>query len=243
MSHPRIALITGANKGIGYETARQLAAEGVHVLIGARSADRGEAAAQVLLTEGFAAGFVHVDLEDPTTFAAAAAQIQAEHGRLDILINNAAILEDEIGCSVEATTMDLWRRTFEINLFAQIELTNALLPLIRASEAGRIVNLSSIVSCMTYHADPKSPIYGAVRPAYDVSKAAVNAWTVHLAYDLRKTPVKVNAVHPGWVKTDMGGEEAPMEIVDGARTSVMMALVGPDGPTGTLSHLGEPLPW
>lgn len=239
----KVALITGANKGIGLETARQLGQNGVHVIVGARDAARGEAAVAQLLSEGLSAEFLRVDLADAGTFGLAADAIAERHGRLDILVNNAAVMEDERGAATSAVGMDVWRRTFEINLFAQIELTNALLPLIRKSEAGRIVNLTSILGSIGLHATPGSPIYSSKVPAYDVSKSAVNAWTVHLAYELKDTAIKVNAAHPGWVKTDMGGEEAPMELVDGAKTSVQLALLDADGPTGGFLHMGEALPW
>ncbi len=122
-------------------------------------------------------------------------------------------------------------------------MTQAFLPLLKKSDAGRIVNLSSILASMTLHSDPTSPIYGFKIPAYNVSKTAVNGWTVQLAYELRDTKIKVNAAHPGYVKTDMGGPSAPMEIVDGAKTSVALALIDASGPNGAYIHLGEPLPW
>jgi NAD(P)-dependent dehydrogenase (short-subunit alcohol dehydrogenase family) len=139
--------------------------------------------------------------------------------------------------------MDLLRKVFETNFFAVVALTEKLLPLIRKSPAGRIVNLSSILGSLTLHADPKSPIYNAKSFAYDASKTALNAFTVHLAYDLRDTKIKVNSAHPGWVKTDMGGPEAPMELSEGAKTSVTLATLPEDGPTGGYFHLGQTLPW
>jgi NAD(P)-dependent dehydrogenase (short-subunit alcohol dehydrogenase family) len=135
------------------------------------------------------------------------------------------------------------RTTFDTNVFGLIATTQAFLPLLRKSAAGRIVNLSSILGSNTMHSDPLSPIYDFKLPAYNVSKSAVNAYTVQLAYELRDTPIKVNAAHPGWVKTEMGGEGATMELRDGAKTSVVLAMLGPDGPTGSFSHMGETLPW
>jgi NAD(P)-dependent dehydrogenase (short-subunit alcohol dehydrogenase family) len=134
-------------------------------------------------------------------------------------------------------------RIFETNFFAQVALTQKLLPLIKKSAAGRIVNLSSILGSLTLHADPKSPIYHAKTFAYDASKTALNAYTVHLAYELRDTKIKVNSAHPGWVKTDMGGPEAPMDLTDGAKTSVALATLGADGPNGGYFHFREALPW
>ena len=243
MTTTRVALITGANKGIGLETARQLARQGVHVLIGARDEARGQAAVQHLASEGLTAEFISVDMNDATTFRSAAEAIEAKFGRLDILVNNAAVMEESRGVLPSQITPEMWRSTFEVNVFGLIELTNTLLPLIRKSEAGRIVNLSSILASTTLHADPASPIYDSKVTAYDVSKAAVNSWTVHLAWELKDTAIKVFAAHPGWVKTDMGGDMAPMEIPDGAVTSVALALADPGTPSGTFTHKGDTLPW
>jgi NAD(P)-dependent dehydrogenase (short-subunit alcohol dehydrogenase family) len=243
MSESQVALVTGANRGIGLETARQLAQAGVHVLVGARSEDKGRAAVEALAEEGLSAAFILIDMEDPATFRSASEQIDRDHGRLDILVNNAAIMHEGDHAATSEVPIEAWRQTLNVNVLAQIELTHVLLPLIRKSAAGRIVNLSSILGSISYHSTPGSPVYDSKIPAYDVSKSALNAWTVHLAYELRETPIKVNAVHPGWVKTEMGGEQAPMEIVDGARSSVMMALLPSDGPTATYTHMGKPLPW
>jgi NAD(P)-dependent dehydrogenase (short-subunit alcohol dehydrogenase family) len=124
-----------------------------------------------------------------------------------------------------------------------VALTQTLLPLIRKSPAGRIVNLSSILGSLTLHADPKSPIYSMKGFAYDASKTALNAFSVHLAHELEDTAIKVNSAHPGWVKTDMGGSAAPMELAEGGKTSVQLATLPADGPTGGFFHLGDPLPW
>jgi NAD(P)-dependent dehydrogenase (short-subunit alcohol dehydrogenase family) len=132
---------------------------------------------------------------------------------------------------------------FETNFFSQVAVTKALLPLLRKSPAGRIVNMSSILGSLTLQATPGSPIYDAKSFAYDASKTALNAFTVHLAYELRDTKIKVNSAHPGWVKTDMGGQQAPMELEDGAKTAVALATLPEDGPTGGFFHLGERLPW
>jgi len=141
-------------------------------------------------------------------------------------------------------SLDVWRKTFDANLFGLILTTQAFLPLLRRSEAGRIVNLSSILGSITYHAQPGSPIYESKSyAAYNVSKSAVNAYTVQLAYELKETNIKVNAAHPGWVKTDMGGAGATMELEGGAKTSVELATLGADGPNGAYVHMGESLPW
>jgi NAD(P)-dependent dehydrogenase (short-subunit alcohol dehydrogenase family) len=124
-----------------------------------------------------------------------------------------------------------------------IETTQAFLPLLRKSEAGRIVNLSSILGSITLHAQPGSPVYDNKVPAYNVSKSAVNAYTVQLAYELKDTQIKVNAAHPGWVKTELGGEGARLEVSEGATTSVQLATIGADGPNGAYKHNGEQIPW
>jgi NAD(P)-dependent dehydrogenase (short-subunit alcohol dehydrogenase family) len=134
-------------------------------------------------------------------------------------------------------------KLFETNFFAPVALTKALLPLLKKSEAGRIVNLSSILGSLALHADPNSPIYNAKSFAYDASKTALNAFTVHLAWELRDTKIKVNSAHPGWVKTDMGGAHATMELADGAKTSVQLATLPEDGPSGGYFHMGQRLPW
>ncbi len=243
MSTKKIALITGANKGIGLETARQLAQQGITVLVGARDGAKGEAAAAELRGEGLDARALAIDVTDAASIAKAASAVEKAFGRLDILINNAGVMLDDMTKSVSAQGLDTWRNTFETNLFGLIATTQAFLPLLHKSEAGRIVNLSSILGSITLHADPASPIYDFKGAAYNVSKSAVNAWTVQLAYELRDSKIKVNTAHPGWVKTDMGGEEAPMDIPDGAKTSVALATLPDDGPSGAFIHLGDTLPW
>jgi NAD(P)-dependent dehydrogenase (short-subunit alcohol dehydrogenase family) len=243
MTERKIALITGANKGIGFETARQLAHKNVIVLLGARDLKKGEAAAKQLRKEDLEARAIEIDVIDPDSIRTAAAQVEQEFGRLDILINNAGVLLDDPKKKMSEQSVEIWRKTFETNVFGLIATTQAFLPLLRKSAAGRIVNLSSILGSITYHATPGSPTYDFKMPAYDVSKAAVNAFTVHLAYELKDSRIKVNAAHPGWVKTEMGGEGANMEVVDGAKTSVALAMLGEDGPTGAYLHMGQPLPW
>lgn len=239
----KIALITGANKGIGLETARQLATQGVHVIIGARDAAKGSAAASQLSAEGLSAEFQLLDVTSESSIAAAAEAIGQRHGKLDILVNNAGVLLDDYGKLVSEQPLSLYRETFETNVFGLIATTIAFLPLLKKSDAARIVNLSSTLGSIGNHSNPASHVYDTKLPAYCVSKSAVNAFTVQLAYELKDTPHKVNAAHPGWVKTDMGGEGAQMEIVDGAKTSVRLALLGPDGPNGGYFHMNETLPW
>jgi len=244
MNHKKIAVITGANKGIGLETARQLGQQGITVFVGARDADKAETAAAELRKTGFDAHGLVLDVTQAETIRKAAAEVERAHGHLDILVNNAGVMVDDKEKKVSEQSLEIWRQTFETNLFGLIATTAAFLPLLRKSEAGRIVNLSSILGSITYHATPGSPVYESKdTPAYNASKSAVNAYTVQLAYELKDTQIKVNAAHPGWVKTEMGGEGAMMEIEDGAKTSVALATLGPDGPNGAYVHLGDPLPW
>jgi NAD(P)-dependent dehydrogenase (short-subunit alcohol dehydrogenase family) len=247
----KVAFITGANKGIGLETARGLGALGVAVVLGSRDEAKGRAAAARLRQAGIAeVESVRFDVTRPEDHRAIVRHLEQRYGRLDILVNNAGVALDEAdfgapgGVNTTSTvSQKILRDTFETNVFGVVALTQALLPLIRKSAAGRIVNLSSILGSLTLHSDPSSPIYTMKAFAYDASKTALNAFTVHLAHELRDTPIKVNSAHPGWVKTDMGGPNAPMELSEGGQTSVQLATLPEDGPTGGFFHLGEPLPW
>jgi NAD(P)-dependent dehydrogenase (short-subunit alcohol dehydrogenase family) len=240
----KVALITGANKGLGLEMARQLGKAGVTVVLAARDPKNGQAAADTLRKEGIDAQFLQLDVTNRQDHEAAAKSLEQNFGKLDILVNNAGISLEEFGSGLPSTTTDdVIQKTFETNFFAVVALTRALLPLVKKSDAGRIVNMSSILGSQTLHSDPNSPIYNFKSLSYDASKAALNSFTIHLAYELRDTKIKVNSAHPGWVKTDMGTDAAPMEIPEGAKTGVELALLGADGPTGGYLHLGRPLPW
>ena len=244
----RVAFITGGNRGLGFQTALDLKAEGVKVIIGSRDAEQGKKALAKLHAAGVDADVLQFDVTNSADYKKAYDYFDSKYGRLDILVNNAGIAGGTFpGTGPEHSAADVpletLRRVFETNFFAQVALTNTLLPLIRKSPAGRIVNLSSILGSLTLHADPKSPIYHAKSFAYDASKTALNAFTVHLAYELRDTNIKVNSAHPGWVKTDMGGEQAPMELSEGGKTSAALATLPNDGPTGGYFHQGQPLPW
>lgn len=241
-----IALVTGANRGIGFETARQLAATGIRVLLAGRDREAVTEAAEKLRADGLAADPLVLDVTDPRSIRAAAREVDRSHGRLDILVNNAGIRIEEYGRQPSEQPMRQWRETFDTNLFGVVEVTRAFLPLLVRSPAGRIVNVSSLLGSLTTHSDPRSYAYSPMfksLPAYSASKSAVNSWTVHLAYELRGTPVKVNAVHPGYTRTAMNDGAGDLDVADGARTSVTMALLGDDGPTGTYTHSGETVPW
>jgi len=244
----KIAFITGGNRGLGLQTALELKDAGVRVVIGSRNLAEGENALGKLLDAGVDAEVLRFDITNTADHKAAFDYFTAKYGRLDILINNAGIAGGTFpGTGPEHSAgevpLELLRKVFDTNFFAQIALTDALLPLLKKSPAGRIVNLSSILGSLTLQATPGSPIYDAKSFAYDASKTALNAFTIHLAYELKDTKIKVNSAHPGWVKTDMGGAQAPMELSEGAKTSVALATLRDDGPTGGFFHLGQTLPW
>ena len=243
-SAKKVALISGANKGIGLETARQLGKQGITVLVGARDLAKGEAAVESLKKDGVDAVAVKFDVVNAADIKGAVEKVEKEYGKLDILINNAGVLFEGLGGNNSTTVSDeVLRKTFDTNFFAVIAVTNAFLPLLKKSDAGRIVNVSSILGSLTLHATPGSGIYEAKSLAYDASKTALNAYTVHLAHALQGTKIKVNSAHPGWVKTDLGSDAAPMNVVDGAKTEVELATLGPDGPTGGYFHMGEAISW
>ncbi len=240
----KVALITGANKGIGLETARQLGKLGITVIVGARDSAKAERAANELRAEGIDVYPLKLDVTNSQDRDGAVKFIGEHFGKLDILINNAGIASEGWGSNhTSSTTLNLLKQTFETNLFAPVALTQQLLPLLRKSPAARIVNLSSIMGSLTLHSDPKSPIYNNKPFAYDASKSALNAFTIHLAHELRDTGIKVNSAHPGWVKTELGTDAAPMGVVEGAKTSVALATLPEEGPTGAYIHLGKTLPW
>jgi NAD(P)-dependent dehydrogenase (short-subunit alcohol dehydrogenase family) len=245
----KVAFITGANKGIGLETARGLGKLGFTVVLGSRDEARGRAAADKLRSEGIeGVEAVRFDVTRPEDHKAVTRYLQERYGRLDVLVNNAGVQLEEADFSsgfntTSTVTPEILRRTFETNFFAVVGLTQALLPLLRKAPAGRIVNLSSVLGSLTLHADPTSGIYDKKAFAYDASKTALNAFTVHLAQELRGTKIKVNSAHPGWVQTDMGGPAAPLSLSEGGKTSVQLATLPDDGPTGGYFHLGQPLPW
>lgn len=249
MSDLKIAFITGANRGIGFETALQLAKHGVTVVIGARKQEDASAACNRLHELGLKADFIKFDAEDKEDIQRCFDFFKNKFGKLDILVNNAGVLLDEADASVDHSnnslnsSPEMLKKTFDVNFFSVVELTQKLLPLLMKSKAGRIVNVSSILGSLALHADPKSGLYDSKYFCYDSSKSALNAFTIHLAHALKDTPIKVNSAHPGWVKTQMGGSDATMSPADGAKTSVKLALLDSNGPSGKFFHLNDELPW
>jgi NAD(P)-dependent dehydrogenase (short-subunit alcohol dehydrogenase family) len=249
-----IALVTGANKGIGLETARQFGARGITVLAGARDQARGLAAERELrsgLPDGVDARFVPLDVTDDASVRHAADWIEREYGRLDILVNNAGIARGE---PPSQTDLDVMREVYEVNVYGVIRVTNAMLPLLRRAPAARIVNVSSEVGSITSMTDPASPL--AQMPAalaYPSSKSALNMITAIYAKELRDTPIKVNAANPGYTKTDLNRNSGFRSVEEGAEASVYLATLPADGPSGAFwGHLWAvaspsdgygPLPW
>ncbi|MEP7126439.1 MAG: SDR family oxidoreductase [Byssovorax sp.] len=255
MNERPVALITGANKGIGREIARQLAAQRFTVLVGARDLARGEATAAELRAEGHDARALAVDVTSSASIAAAAEQIQRDLGRLDVLVNNAGIARsasaptnaplDVIrarGLPSQASIAEI-REVFETNVLGVIAVTQAMLPLLRAAPAGRIVNVSSGVGSIARSSDPAYPLRGIGGVAYGPSKTALNAVTVAFAIELEKTAIKVNAACPGYTATDLNGHSGPRTVKEGAREPVRLATLPADGPTGTFSNEEGLLPW
>jgi NAD(P)-dependent dehydrogenase (short-subunit alcohol dehydrogenase family) len=232
-----IALITGANKGIGRETAQQLGAGGITVLVGARDEERGLEAERALRAGGADAAFVRLDVTDPESVQQAADWIEKEFGRLDILVNNAGIAVR--GGPPSQTDLDAMRAIYETNVFGVIAVTNAMLPLLRRSPGARIVNVSSELGSVTSMTDPASPLSQfPAGLAYPSSKTALNMITVLYARELRDTPIKVNVANPGYTATDLNGHSGFRSVTEAAQVSVHLATLPADGPSGTFwGHL------
>lgn len=243
----KVALITGASKGLGFETAYQLGVKGYTVIVAARTQQKSNETAEKLKSKGVHAVGMQLDVVNDNDVDNLSKSINEHFGKLDVLVNNAGVQLDFPGFmpgnSTETVSIDILKQTFEINYFAPIALTQKLLPLLKKSTAGRIVNVSSIMGSLALHADSNSPIYGIKLLAYNSSKTALNQFTLHLAEAIKDSPIKVNSAHPGWVKTDLGGEYAPMSIEDGVKTIVDLSTLDENGPTGAFIHLGESLPW
>ena len=231
-----VALVTGANKGLGLEIARQLGQHGFTVVLGARQT-KAEGPAAELRAQNIDAHAFTLDVTNASDIAALTDFLEAQFGRLDVLVNNAGVQLDN-GFDISPDTL---RQTYEANVIGPYAITQAVLPLLRQSPAGRIVNQSSILGSLTAISQGQGGSWAT--PGYTSSKAALNMLTVVLAQHLADTAIKVNAAHPGWVKTDLGGADAPLDVTEGAKTAVRLALLPADGPTGGYFHDSERLPW
>ena len=242
MTDKKIALITGANKGLGLETARQLANKQVKVLIGARDETRGREAAERLQKENLDAEFVLIDVTDEKTLRSAAKYVEDTYGKLDILVNNAGIAV-EYGLEPSEIDLEKIRQTFDTNFFGVIAVTKHFLPLVKKSDSGRIVNVSSGLGSLTLHSDPNSPYYDIKPLAYNSSKAALNMFTVILAHDLKDTKIKVNSADPGYTATDLNQNSGPKTVEQGASIIFDLASLPDDGSTGGYFDVQGIVPW
>lgn len=236
-----IALITGANKGIGLEIARQLGTQGITVLIGARDEKRGSEAAEKLQAENIDAHAVQLDVTNQQSIDAAAKHIESKFGKLDILVNNAGIAIDNAAPS--QLDMEILRRTYDTNFFGVFAVTKAMLPLLHKSQAGRIVNISSGLGSLTQNSDPNYEYAQIKYLAYNSSKTALNAMTVQFAHELKDTPIKVNSADPGYVATDINNNNGTRTVQQGASTPVRLATLPADGPTGSYFDDNGVVPW
>jgi NAD(P)-dependent dehydrogenase (short-subunit alcohol dehydrogenase family) len=240
LNQKKIALITGANKGLGFEISRQLARLGIKVVMGVRDAIRGEVAVNQLLSDGLDVEFKCLDVTDAESIEAIRSYIEKTYGKLDILINNAGVCLDS-GQKSSEVSLEVIRRTLETNFIGAVAMTQALLPLIHKSEAGRIVNMSSGRGSLTQHSDPNC--HYAKTLAYNSSKTALNSFTVMLAAELKDTAIKVNSADPDWCRTDMGTEAATHSAKEGADTPVWLATLSAEGSTGGFFNSRNPVPW
>jgi NAD(P)-dependent dehydrogenase (short-subunit alcohol dehydrogenase family) len=241
-SEKRVALVTGANKGIGFEIARRLAVQEITVLIGARDQERGLAAQDNLLSRGLEAHFMLLDVTNPLSIQAAVGRIKDEFKRLDILVNNAGIMIDS-HTGIGELSITILQKTLETNAFGPLLLSQACIPLMKANNYGRIVNMSSTLGSLTEIAGPQSHDAKVHSPAYRLSKTVLNGITVMLAAEMRGTNILINSACPGWVRTDMGGSQAPLSPEQGADTPVWLATLPDGGPTGGFFRDRQPIPW
>ena len=253
MHDKRVALITGANQGVGLEVAKQLAARGVTVLVGSRDLARGEQAARTLRGDARA---IQLDVTDRASIAAAAERIRSELGRLDLLVNNAAISstrKQQLGLALadyakiglaSNISLDEMRAIWDTNVFGALAVYQAMLPLLRESSDARIVNVSSGVGSLATNADPAFPYHKMYGPGYAASKTALNAITLAIMIELEGTGIKVNLVSPAFTSTNLNGFEGTESIEMGSREVVRVCLLGPDGPTGTFTRWeNATIPW
>jgi NAD(P)-dependent dehydrogenase (short-subunit alcohol dehydrogenase family) len=237
------ALITGANKGIGFETARQLAQQGFIVWLGARDQERGEAAAKELAPDGDVR-FVSIDVTDNDSVLAAAALISDETGALDVLINNAGVASWDGEGPPSSVRLDTIQRDFDVNLYGALRVTQAFLPLVQTAPAGRIVNLSTTLASLTTVVSPGNPLgQTPIAYAYSASKTVLNSLTSWLAVELKDTPIKINSVCPGFNATDMNNNTGTQHPSEGAKVVVQAATLPADGPSGSFFDVNGPVGW
>jgi NAD(P)-dependent dehydrogenase (short-subunit alcohol dehydrogenase family) len=242
-----IALVTGANRGIGLAVARQLADRGATVLLGSRDEARGHAAADQLRRHGLEAEALALDVDDDDSVEAAAERVALQHGHLDVLVNNAGILPEATATDRrQPVDVDLFRRTFDTNLFGAVRVLQHFVPLVEKAPAGRIVNVSTTMGSLSEQLNPESPYFGLVVPGYQASKAALNSVTIALAKTLPES-IKVTSVCPGWVQTDLGGPDnraaAPLTADEAARIVVAAASLPDDAPTGQFLDAHGTVAW
>lgn len=251
MNNKPVALVTGANQGIGLQIAKDLTAHGFTVLVGSRNLERGEAAAREIGADALA---IQLDVTDAASISSAAERIRIELGRLDVLVNNAAISNTRLKPGMSRAeyiqsgrasniSLDEVRAVFETNVFGLLAVTQAMLPLLREAPSARIVNVSSSVGSLTLNSDPTFAYRSIFSPSYAASKTALNAMTLSLAIELESTGIKVNAACPGYTKTNLNSYSGTQTVIEGAQEPVRLALLGQDGPTGTFSNSAGLVPW
>lgn len=235
MPAKKIAIVTGGNRGIGREIARQLMKADMYVVIGCRSEPKCAMAVDDLQREGANIAGFQLDVNDTKSVRRFIEHVEKAHGKPSILVNNAGVYPEETAAKVEDTATSVWRETFETNLFGAVRMCREVLPLMKKLRYGRIVNISSGLGQLHQ--------MGEGSPAYRVSKAALNALTKTLAAEVAGSGILVNSMSPGWVRTDMGGEEAPRSVEEGAETAVWLSLLPSNGPTGQFFRDRKPIPW
>jgi NAD(P)-dependent dehydrogenase (short-subunit alcohol dehydrogenase family) len=237
----KIALITGANKGIGFEAARQLGEAGTRVLVGSRDVDRGQRAVQELQSSGIDAEMIRIDVSDPTSIRGAAEELGQKVDRLDILVNNAGIGLER--CPLSELDIEVLRSVLETNFFGAFLTIQAFMPLLRKSSAGRIVNVSSGLGSLFSLSNPQWAAHQALYTPYSISKVALNSLTALLSAELIDSAIKVNSVEPGYTATDMTDQKGLQSVDVAARVVVKYALLPSDGPTGGYFDARGPMPW
>ncbi len=235
MPAKRIAIVTGGNRGLGREIARQLIQADVFVVIGCRDAAKGEVAVESLRQEGPNVDTFPLDVTDTHSVRRFVEAVNKKHGAPSILVNNAGVYPESNDSRVVGSSTSVWRETFETNLFGAVRMCREVVPLMQKVRYGRIVNMSSGLGQLHQ--------MGEGSPAYRVSKAALNALTRTLAAEVAPSGILVNSMSPGWVKTDMGGEDAPRSVEEGADTAVWLCMLPSNGPTGQFFRDRKPIPW